>query len=79
MIIRYDPKRRRIDLLDKLRTGKGLSKKRKNIIGGNFNVVEHDRYDGKDDRDDVEEERKRGSIPGKLLQGVFFNSTPLKS
>ena len=35
--------RRRIDLLDKLRTGKGLSKKRKNIIGGNFNVVENDR------------------------------------
>merc|ERR1712223_645970 len=35
--------RRRIDLLDKLRTGKGLSKKRKNLIGGNFNVVENDR------------------------------------
>ena len=69
--------RRRIDLLDKLRTGKGLSKKRKNIIGGNFNVVENDRYgdnetDGdKDDSDDVEEEKeeeksKRGrtAFPG---------------
>ena len=51
-----------------------MSKKRKNIIGGNFNVVEHDRYgeDGdKDDRDDVEEEKeeeksKRGrtAFPG---------------
>ena len=41
-----------------------MSKKRKNIIGGNFNVVENDRYgdddtDGdKDDSDDVEEEKK---------------------
>ena len=49
--------------MDKLRTGKGLSKKRKNIIGGNFNVVEHDRYDDDsgdqkdhDDDDDEEEE-----------------------
>ena len=40
--------------MDKLRTGKGLSKKRKNIIGGNFNVVENDRYD--DDSGDKEDE-----------------------
>ena len=49
-------KRRRIDLLDKLRTGKGLSKKRKNIIGGNFNVVENDRYNQHDDDEDNDDD-----------------------
>ena len=35
--------------MDKLRTGKGLSKKRKNLIGGNFNVVENDRLANQND------------------------------
>ena len=30
--------------MDKLKLGRGLSRKRKNILGGNFNVVENDRF-----------------------------------
>ena len=33
-----------------------MSKKRKNIIGGNFNVVENDRYNQHDDDDDDEDD-----------------------
>ena len=36
--------------MDKLRSGKGLSKKRKNLIGGNFNVVENDRLANRNDK-----------------------------
>jgi hypothetical protein len=35
--------RSKIELLEKLKGAKGLSKRRKNILGGNFNFVENDR------------------------------------
>ena len=35
--------RSKIELLEKLKGPKALSKRRKNILGGNFNFVEHDR------------------------------------
>ena len=34
--------RSKIELLEKLKGAKGLSKRRKNILGGNFNFVEND-------------------------------------
>ena len=45
--------RSKIELMDNLRERKGLSKKKGNIFGGNFNFVEHkqDRKTG-DSRDD---------------------------
>ena len=35
--------RSKIELLEKLKGPKGLSKRRKNILGGNFNFVENER------------------------------------
>ena len=35
--------RRRIELLEKLKGLKGLSRKKKNILGGNFNFVDNDK------------------------------------
>ena len=37
--------RSKIELLEKLNSQRGLSKRRKNILGGNFNFVEEDSED----------------------------------
>ena len=35
--------RRRVELLEKLKGVKGLNRKKKNILGGNFNFVDNDK------------------------------------
>ena len=44
--------RSKIELMDNLRERKGLSKKKGNIFGGNFNFVEHKQDRKTGDRDD---------------------------
>ena len=58
--------------MDKLRSGKGLSKKRKNLIGGNFNVVENDRLANQNDNLERNRLENQEMVAAKRLpQGLY--------